>query len=61
MIFNSGYNTYIAAAGLIATAAAGFLSGEATLGEAIMVFLNGLGLAGLRYSNEKIEKKIETT
>ena len=45
---STGYNTYIIAVGIVAMALAGFLTGEATLQEAINQMLMGLGIGALR-------------
>lgn len=48
-----GKKTHIAAAGIILTAAGGFLSGEFTLIEALGVGLGGLGFSTLRLGVKK--------
>lgn len=44
----TGYRTYISAFGIFVAAAVGFLTGEMTLGQAVVAALTGTGLAGLR-------------
>ena len=46
--FLAGKKTYITAAMIVATAAFGFLNGDASLGDAVQQVLAGLGLATLR-------------
>ena len=43
-----GRKTYVAAAGLVVAAIVGFLHGDATLADSVVLVLNALGLAGLR-------------
>lgn len=46
--FLEGRRTYLVAAGVIATAVGQFLTGDATVAEAVNAALVGLGLATLR-------------
>lgn len=48
-----GYNTYIAAAGLVLTAIAGFLNGTTTEIETVVIIMNGLGFAGAKNAIDK--------
>ena len=43
-----GKRTYIVAAGVVVSALVAFLTGEATLGQAVTTALEGAGLAALR-------------
>jgi hypothetical protein len=45
----SGYKTYAVALGIVLVAVGSFLSGDATLQEAIVTALTGLGLGTLRH------------
>lgn len=49
-----GYKTYIVAAAVIVAAVASFVTGEATLKDAIITALEGLGLATLRAGVAKV-------
>lgn len=44
----SGKKTYVVAAGIVMAALGAFLAGDATLQEALVTALEGLGLATLR-------------
>ena len=48
MNFLDGKKTYITAAAFAMTAIAGFVNGELSVAEAVLVFLNGAGFASLR-------------
>jgi hypothetical protein len=48
--FLDGKKTYLAAAGLALTALGGFMTNDLTLLEALALFLNGAGFAGLKAS-----------
>ena len=52
----AGKKTYITAAAIIATAIAAFANGDATVVEAVVIILNGLGLGTLRAGVKKAEK-----
>lgn len=43
-----GSKTYIVAAGIVIAAVIGFINGDTTLSDAVLIVLNGLGLAALR-------------
>lgn len=49
----AGKKTYIMALGLALTAIGGYLHGDMSATDAIMVFLNGGGLASLRSALER--------
>lgn len=49
----TGWKTYAMAAGLAMTAAGGYLTGDLTATEALLVFLNGGGLAALRAAMQR--------
>ena len=54
MDFLQGKKTYIVAVGIVVAAGVSFLTGDATLSDALNQALTGLGLAGLRAGVAKV-------
>lgn len=57
MDFLPGKKTHIVAAGIVLSGVGAFLSGEASLQEAVIMVLNGLGFSALRIGVKKGEKQ----